>query len=118
MKKEVLNEEFLRMQKLAGIVNEMPIIKNPLLNKRAIEVIKEWIWYTCDEGQATDDINKYNKMVDEYFANKNEVISKEDFHKIWEKVVEKWGVGDVGADWEAFDETWEDVQNGTLMGTY
>lgn len=79
-----------------------------------IEVIKEWIWYTCDEGDAKDDINKYNKMVDMYFADKDDV-TKEDFKKIWAKVIEKYGAGDVGADWEAFPETWKDVQNGTLV---
>lgn len=79
-----------------------------------IAVIKEWIWYTCDEGQAKDDINKYNKMVDMYFADKDDV-TKQDFKNIWNKVIEKYGVGDTGADSEAFPETWRDVQNGTLI---
>lgn len=79
-----------------------------------IAVIKEWIWFTCDEGTAKEDIDKYNKMVDMYFADKNDV-TKEDFQKIWGKVTEKYGVGDVGADWEAFPETWKDVQTGTLV---
>jgi hypothetical protein len=112
----ILTEEFKRMQQLAGIITEMPKIMNPLLNKNTkINVIKEWIWYTCNEGQATHDISEYNKMVDEYFADKDDV-TEEDFYKIWAKVVKKWGVGDIGADWEAFPETWEDVQTGTLIG--
>jgi len=79
-----------------------------------IQVIKEWIWFTCDEGQAKDDINKYNKMVDMYFASKDDV-TKEDFKNIWNKVIEKWGVGDVGADSEGFYDAWKDIQTGTLV---
>jgi hypothetical protein len=73
----------------------------PVSKEDKIAVIKEWIWYTCDEGQAKEDINKYNKMIDVYFANKNDV-TEYDFKTIWAKVTEKWGVGDVGADWDAF----------------
>jgi superfamily I DNA/RNA helicase len=37
----------------------------------------------------------------------------------WMRFLTLWdGVGDVGADWEAFPETWDDVQTGTLTGTY
>jgi hypothetical protein len=123
MKKQPLNEEFQRMQKLAGLINEAFINGKGELGdfnlktskKDKIAVIKEWIWYTCDEGQAKDDINEYNKMVDSYFADKNDV-SRKDFKIIWSKVVEKYGVGDIGADWEAFEETWKDVQTGTLTG--
>jgi hypothetical protein len=79
-----------------------------------IAVIKEWVWYTCDEGQAKEDINKYNKMIDMYFADKNDV-TKQDFKNIWNKVIEKYGVGDTGADSEAFPETWKDVQTGNLV---
>ena len=79
-----------------------------------IQVIKEWIWFTCDEGQAKDDINKYNKMIDIYFASKDDV-TKEDFKNLWNKVSEVWGVGDVGADSEGFPETWRDVQRGKLV---
>jgi hypothetical protein len=79
-----------------------------------IAVIKEWIWYTCEEGTKTEDMDKYNKMIDTYFADKEDV-TKEDFKKIWAKVTEKYGIGDVGADWEAFPETWKDVQTGTLV---
>jgi hypothetical protein len=82
--------------------------------EQKIQVIKEWIWFTCDEGQAKDDINKYNKMVDMYFANKNDV-TKQDFKNIWNIVIQKWGVGDAGADSEGFYETWEDIQTGTLV---
>jgi hypothetical protein len=89
----------------------------PVSKEDKIAVIKEWIWYTCDEGQAKEDINKYNKMIDVYFADKNDV-TEYDFKTIWAKVTEKWGVGDVGADWETFPETWDDVQTGTLTGTY
>ena len=53
-------------------------------------------------------------MVDIYFADKEDV-TKDDFKKIWAKVTEKYGIGDVGADWEAFPETWKDVQTGTLV---
>ena len=79
-----------------------------------IAVIKEWVWYTCDEGQAKEDINKYNKMIDMYFADKSDV-TKQDFKNIWNKVIEKYGVGDTGADSEAFPETWRDVQTGNLV---
>ena len=79
-----------------------------------IQVIKEWIWFNCNEGQAKDDIIKYNKMVDDYFTNKEDV-AKEDFKKIYAKVSEKYGVGDVGADWENFEVDWKDVQTGTLV---
>jgi hypothetical protein len=54
-------------------------------------------------------------MVDDYFADKDDV-TKNDFKTIWSKVIEKWGVGDIGADWEYFPETWKDVQTGTLIG--
>ena len=88
--------------------------KTSVSKDKKIQVIKEWIWYTCDEGQVKDDINKYNKMVDMYFADKDDV-TKEDFMKIWNKVTEKYGVGDTGADSEAFPETWRDVQRGRLV---
>jgi hypothetical protein len=88
--------------------------KTPVSKEQKIQVIKEWIWFTCEEGQATDDINMYNKMVDMYFANKNDV-TKQDFKNIWNKVIEKWGVGDTGADSEGFPETWRDIQTGTLV---
>jgi len=111
----MISEEFKRMQELAGIITEMPKIADPTLNmKKKIDVIKEWVWYTCDEGQATQDINEYNRMIDRYFADKDDV-TKEDFAKIWSKVVGKYGI-DLGADLEFFEETWEDVQNGTLVG--
>jgi hypothetical protein len=115
IKKQILSEEFKRMQELAGIITEMPKIINPASGiKKKIDVIKEWVWYTCDEGQATQDINEYNKMIDKYFAFKDDV-TKEDFAKIWNKVLEKYAI-DMGADGEFFEETWEDVQNGTLVG--
>jgi len=82
--------------------------------EKKIAVIKEWIWYTCDEGQAKEDIKRYHKMVDMYFADKDDV-TKQDFKTIWNKVTEKWGVGDTGADSEAFPETWRGVQTGTLV---
>lgn len=88
--------------------------KKQVSKEDKIQVIKEWIWFTCDEGLKKDDINKYNKMVDIYFADKNDV-TKEDFQKIWNKVTEKYGIGDVGADSEAFPETWRDVQKGSLV---
>ena len=126
--KHQLNE-IKRMQQLAGILNESQLDEASINDKGELEdftlaskedkiaVIKEWIWYTCDEGQAKDDINKYNKMVDIYFADKDDV-TEEDFKKIWAKVSEKYGAGDIGADWEAFPETWDNVQTGTLIGTY
>jgi len=88
--------------------------KTSVSKDKKIQVIKEWIWFTCDEGQAKDDINKYNKMVDMYFASKDDV-TKEDFKNIWNKVSEVWGVGDTGADSEGFPETWKDIQTGTLV---
>jgi hypothetical protein len=120
MKKSI--NEAAKLKRLAGLITESEYqeeimnteAKSSVSKEDKIEVIKEWIWYTCDEGDAKDDINKYNKMVDMYFADKDDV-TKEDFKKIWAKVIEKYGVGDVGADWEAFPETWKDVQNGTLV---
>jgi hypothetical protein len=108
-------KQFLAENKLGAYskLKEVEEAKN-VSKEDKIEVIKEWIWFTCDEGDAKDDINKYNKMVDMYFADKDDV-TKEDFKKIWAKVTEKYGVGDMGADWEAFPETWKDVQNGTLV---
>ena len=166
MKKQILNEEFKRMQRLAGIITENQLNENmyyvydiegleepigpfsldqannekrklgagyDIMDEKTaketwsyldeakvvskedkIAVIKEWIWYTCDEGQAKEDINKYNKMIDTYFADKDDV-TKQDFKNIWNKVTEKYGVGDTGADSEAFPETWADVQTGTLV---
>ena len=88
--------------------------KPPVSKEQKIQVVKEWIWYTCDEGTNTEDISKYNKMVDIYFADKDDV-TYEDFKNIWNKVTEKYGVGDVSADWDAFPETWKDVQSGSLV---
>ena len=116
MKQQI--NEVKRMQQLAGLIKESQLDEaKPVSKEDKIAVIKEWIWYTCDEGQAKKDINKYNKMIDAYFADKNDV-TEQDFEKIWAKVAEKRGVGDIGADWEAFSETWADVQTGTLIGTY
>jgi len=110
MKKSELRQ--IIKEEISKVLNE----NNKQVSKEdKIAVIKEWIWYTCYEGQAKDDINKYNRMVDNYFANKNDV-TKYDFKVIWAKVTEKYGVGDVGADWDAFPETWADVQTGTLTG--
>jgi hypothetical protein len=132
MKKPI--NEIAKLKRLAGLITESEYqesltneyhqdainiekvkeTKTPVSKDKKIQVIKEWIWYTCDEGQVKDDINKYNKMVDMYFADKDDV-TKEDFKKIWNKVTEKWGVDDVGADSEAFPETWRDVQTGNLV---
>ena len=115
MAKQILNEEFKRMQRLAGIITESYLDEAKIVSKEdKIAVIKEWVWYTCDEGQAKEDINKYNKMIDAYFADKDDV-TKQDFKNIWNKVTEEYGVGDIGADSEAFPETWADVQTGTLV---
>lgn len=78
-----------------------------------IQVVKEFIWYTFDEGQDKANINKFNKMVDIYFADKNDV-TKKDFEKIWAKTAEVAGAGDYGADWEGFEQTWDDVEKGIL----
>jgi len=127
-------KDIIRMNQLAGLITEgqakkmMKVLNEneedtlvkentPVSKDKKIEVIKEWIWYTCNEGQAKEDIDQYNKMVDDYFADKTDV-TKKDFQNIWSKVTEDWGVGDIGADWEAFPETWRDVQKGNLMGTY
>ena len=109
-------KQFLVENKLGAYskLKEVEEAKTSASKEQKIQVIKEWIWFTCDEGQIKDDINKYNKMVDIYFADKNDV-TKEDFKKIWAKVTEKHGVGDVGADWDAFPETWNDVQKGNLV---
>lgn len=88
--------------------------KKPVSKEQKIQVVKEWIWFTCGEGTKTDDINKYNKMVDMYFADKDDV-TEEDFRKIYTKVIEKYGVGDIGADWESFKDDWKDVQKGSLV---
>jgi hypothetical protein len=132
MKKPI--NEIAKLKRLAGLITESEYqeevtneyhqnainiekvkeAKTLVSKDKKIQVIKEWIWYTCDEGQMKDDINKYNKMVDMYFTDKDDV-TKEDFKKIWAKVTEKYGVGDIGADWEAFPETWNDVQKGNLV---
>ena len=111
MKKFLVENQLGAYSKLKEEVEEA---KKEVSKEDKIAVIKEWIWYTCDEGTAKEDIDKYNKMVDMYFADKEDV-TKEDFKKIWAKITEKYGVGDVGADWEAFPETWKDVQTGTLV---
>jgi len=100
--------------KLVSMLQNINEAKSSVSKEDKIQVIKEWIWFTCDEGQAKDDINKYNKMVDMYFASKDDV-TKEDFKNIWNKVSEVWGVGDTGADSEGFPETWKDIQTGTLV---
>ena len=120
MKKPI--NEIAKLKRLAGLITENEYqeemmnteAKSSVSKEDKIQVIKEWIWFTCDEGQAKDDINKYNKMIDMYFASKDDV-TKEDFKNLWNKVVEKWGVGDVGADSEGFPETWRDVQRGKLV---
>ena len=120
MKKPI--NEIAKLKRLAGLITESEYqeemmnteAKSSVSKEDKIQVIKEWIWFTCDEGQAKDDINKYNKMIDMYFASKDDV-TKEDFKNLWNKVVEKWGVGDVGADSEGFPETWRDVQRGKLV---
>jgi hypothetical protein len=125
MKKPI--NEIAKLKRLAGLITESEYqetmmkdeekvkeAKTSVSKDKKIQVIKEWIWYTCDEGQVKDDINKYNKMVDMYFTDKDDV-TKEDFMKIWNKVTEKYGVGDTGADSEAFPETWRDVQRGRLV---
>jgi hypothetical protein len=93
---------------------EVEEAKKEVSKEQKIQVVKEWIWYTCNEGQAKDDINKYNKMVDMYFADKDDV-AKEDFKKIYTKVSEKYGTGDIGADFESFESDWKDVQRGKLV---
>ena len=116
--RDIINYCQSKINEIEGNLNESQLDEvKPVSKEDKIAVINEWIQYTCDEGQAKDDINKYNKMVDTYFADKNDV-TEDDFKKIWAKVTEKWGVGDTGADWDAFPETWADVQTGTLTGTY
>ena len=120
MKKPI--NEIAKLKRLAGLITESEYqeemmnteAKSSVSKEDKIQVIKEWIWFTCDEGQAKDDINKYNKMIDMYFASKDDV-TKEDFKNLWNKVSEVWGVGDVGADSEGFPETWRDVQRGKLV---
>ena len=110
-------KQFLVENKLGAyskLKEEVEEAKKEVSKEDKIAVIKEWIWYTCDEGTNTEDISKYNKMVDIYFADKDDV-TYEDFKNIWNKVTEKYGVGDVSADWDAFPETWKDVQTGTLV---
>lgn len=111
MKKFLVENKLGAYSKLREDIEEA---KKEVSKEDKIQVIKEWIWYTCDEGQAKDDINKYNKMVDMYFASKDDV-TKGDFKNIWNKVIEKWGVGDVGADSEGFYDAWKDIQTGTLV---
>jgi len=106
--KGILNETLIKQLDKAGLEEAKPLVSK----EDKIAVIKEWISLTCEGNE--DDINKYSKMVDMYFADKEDVTEK-DFKKIWAKVTEKYGVGDMGADWEAFPETWNDVQNGTLV---
>jgi len=109
-------KKFLVENKLGAYskLKEVEEAKKEVSKEQKIQVVKEWIWYTCNEGQAKDDINKYNKMVDMYFADKDDV-AKEDFKKIYAKVSEKYGTGDIGADFESFESDWKDVQRGKLV---
>ena len=74
MKKPI--NEIAKLKRLAGLITESEYqeeimnteAKSSVSKEDKIQVIKEWIWFTCDEGQAKDDINKYNKMVDMYFC--------------------------------------------------
>ena len=111
MKKFLVENQLGAYSKLKEEVEEA---KKEVSKEQKIQVVKEWIWYTCNEGQAKDDINKYNKMVDMYFADKDDV-AKEDFKKIYAKVSEKYGTGDIGADFESFESDWKDVQRGKLV---
>ena len=79
MKKPI--NEIAKLKRLAGLITESEYqeemmnteAKSSVSKEDKIQVIKEWIWFTCDEGQAKDDINKYNKMIDMYFASKDDV---------------------------------------------
>ena len=49
--------------------------------------------------------------IDGYFKNKNKV-TKNDFANIWEKSLEFFGCGDIGADWDCFEITWVFIRTG------
>ena len=89
-------------------------IKTMVTKEQMIEVIKEWIWYALDEGMNEKEIDKWNKFIDDYFRDKGKVMKK-DFKFIWNEFTMEWGVGDTGADFEYFEETWNDVRTGTLV---
>ena len=79
-----------------------------------IKVIKQWVWYALDEGMNKVEVYKWYMFIDDYFINKDRV-NKKDFKFIWGEFTKEWGVGDTGADWEGFEETWKDVRTGTLV---
>ena len=85
----------------------------PVSKEQKIQVIKEWIWYCFEEGTDKESIQKWNKKIDNYFADKDDVTFS-DFKNIWNEMTYEIGVGDVGADSEGFGQTWGDIQKGIL----
>ena len=79
--------------------------------KQSIKVIKEWI---SDFGLDENEIQEEYKYLDNYLYGQTS-ISKKEFEEIWQHMVDMYGEGDIGADWEGFDEVWKDVQSGTLI---
>jgi hypothetical protein len=80
-----------------------------------IKGIKNWVWTTCKE--AGEDPKGYYEMIDNYFANKTDVTSK-DFKNIWDEVVMELGIGDVGADYEDLYGTWGMIKKGEVPGPF
>lgn len=80
--------------------------------KQSIKVIKEWIKYF--ELEDDEETEKEYKWVDNYLYGQTS-ISKKEFKEIWQHMADEYGVGDIGADWDGFDEVWKDVQSGTLI---
>ena len=85
----------------------------PVSKEQKIQVIKEWIWYCFEEGTDKESIQKWNKKIDNYFDDKDDVTFS-DFKNIWNEMTYEIGVGDVGADSEGFGQTWGDIQKGIL----
>ena len=105
MKKQPLNEEFRRMQKLAGLINENQMSGEYSAQKNRV---KEWLELAF-EGETVDP--EINKKV-EILLNNNNQMTEELFRKIWSIYTKKYSTGDVGADWDAFDVTFMWVMDG------
>ena len=76
MKKEVLTEEFKRMQELAGIINEMPVISNPENQKEFNEKTFKW----KKSPKNPNDMVEILDIWDDEEENPNkELMSKKDF---------------------------------------
>ena len=69
--------------------------------------VKEWFEVTLEGDEDPQLKAQINNIL-----NTNQEVTKEIFQEIWEVVVEQYGVGDIGADWNSFDETYHWVKTG------